>query len=32
MDNQRPVLDLKYFKGICPDLNGVSLPVMMNLQ
>ena len=25
MDNQRPELDLKYFKDICPDQNGASL-------
>jgi hypothetical protein len=31
MDNQRPVLDLKYFKDICPDSNGMS-PITMNLQ
>jgi hypothetical protein len=23
MDNQRPELDLKHFKDICPDQNGV---------
>ena len=25
MDNQRPGLDLKFYKDICPDQNGVSL-------
>ena len=24
MDNQRPELDLKFYKDICPDRNGVS--------
>ena len=24
MDNQRPQLDLKFYKDICPDQNGVS--------
>jgi hypothetical protein len=25
MDNQRPQLDLKFVRDICPDQNGVSL-------
>ena len=25
MDNQRPGLDLKFYKDICPDQNGASL-------
>jgi hypothetical protein len=25
MDNQRPELDLKHFKDICPDQNGASV-------
>ena len=25
MDNQRPELDIKFFKGICSDENGVLL-------
>jgi hypothetical protein len=24
MDNDRPLLDLKYFDEICPDTNGLS--------
>jgi hypothetical protein len=24
MDNDRPLLDLKYFEDICPDKNGMS--------
>ena len=29
MDNQRPQLDLKFYKDICPDQNGVSLRTFM---
>jgi len=29
MDNQRPSLDMKYFKDICPDQNGVSLQTVI---
>ena len=29
MDNQRPQLDLKFFKDICPDRNGASLRTPM---
>ena len=27
MDNQRPQLDLKFYKDICPDQNGASLRI-----
>jgi hypothetical protein len=27
MDNQRPQLDLKFYKDICPDKNGASCVV-----
>ena len=27
MDNQRPELDLKFFRNICPDQNGTSLNI-----
>jgi len=30
MDNARPSLDLKYFKDICPDKNGISKCEIMN--
>jgi hypothetical protein len=29
MDNQRPHLDLKYYKDICPDKNGMSLRIFV---
>ena len=29
MDNQRPQLDLKFYKDICPDQNGTSLRTFM---
>ena len=29
MDNQRPQLDLKFYKDICPDENGESLRTFM---
>ena len=31
MDNQRPQLDLKFYKDICPDQNGVSLRTFMTV-
>lgn len=31
MDNQRPQLDLKYYKDICPDKNGVSLRTFVTM-
>src|SRR6266702_3685121 len=31
MDNQRPQLDLKFFKDICPDKNGASLRTFMTV-
>ncbi len=31
MDNQRPQLDLKFFKDICPDQNGASLGTFMTV-
>ena len=29
MDNQRPQLDLKFYKDICPDRNGALLRTLM---
>ena len=31
MDNQRPQLDLKFYKDICPDENGESLQIFMTV-
>ena len=31
MDNQRPELDLKYFKDICPDKSGMFSLIVDNL-
>ena len=31
MDNQRPQLDLKFYKDICPDKNGVLLLTFMTV-
>jgi hypothetical protein len=31
MDGHRPDLDLKFYKDICPDQNGVSLQTIMTL-
>ena len=31
MDNQRPELDLKFYKDICPDQNGVSLKTFVTV-
>ena len=31
MDNQRPQLDLKFYKDICPDQNGASLRTLMTV-
>ena len=31
MDNQRPQLDLKFYKDICPDQNGVLLQTFMTV-
>ena len=31
MDNQRPELDLKFYKDICPDANGESLRTFMTI-
>ena len=31
MDNQRPQLDLKFYKDICPDKNGASLRTFMTI-
>ena len=32
MDNQRPQLDLKFYKDICPDQNGMSLQPFMTVS
>ena len=32
MDNQRPQLDLKFYKDICPDQNGVSLQILVTVS
>jgi hypothetical protein len=32
MDNQRPELDLKFYKDICPDKNGVLLRTFMTIS
>jgi hypothetical protein len=32
MDNQRPELDLKFYKDICPDKNGVLLRMIMTVS
>jgi hypothetical protein len=31
MDNQRPELDLKFYKDICPDQNGASLKTFVTV-
>ena len=31
MDNQRPQLDLRFFKDICPDQNGAPLQTFMTI-
>ena len=31
MDNQRPHLDLKFYRDICPDQNGASLRTFMTV-
>ena len=31
MDNQRPGLDLKFYKDICPDQNGALLRTFMTI-